>query len=215
MNGLDLAVLAVIAVSAAFAFARGFVREALSIAAWGGAIAITLYGYGPALIIAENHIRTKLLAQFIAGAGLFLSGLIILTIITGLIARRVRMTALSPIDRTLGLLFGLFRGAVLVSFAYLALMIALPKTSDWPNWVKDAKSKPFLQEGADMLRNLLPPSLRFNDAKRESEAQKLFETYSNPSAPAPATPPQSPVYSRREERDLNRIIQNARGPAAK
>ena len=45
MNPLDLAVIAVIALSAIFAFARGFVREALSIVAWVGAAAITLYGF--------------------------------------------------------------------------------------------------------------------------------------------------------------------------
>ena len=45
MNALDLAVIAVIVLSAVFAFARGFVREALSIVAWVGAAAITLYGF--------------------------------------------------------------------------------------------------------------------------------------------------------------------------
>ena len=45
MNAVDLGVLAVIALSAVFAFARGFVREALSIVAWVGAALITLYGF--------------------------------------------------------------------------------------------------------------------------------------------------------------------------
>jgi membrane protein required for colicin V production len=208
MNGLDLAVLVVIVLSAAFAFARGFVREALSIIAWGGAIAITLSGFNKALDIAERTIKTKLLAQFVTGAGLFLVSLVILSIITGLIARQVRMTALSPIDRTLGLLFGLVRGAVLVSLAYLALGISLPP-SDWPNWIKDAKSGPFLAEGAELLRDLLPPALRFNSAVASSKAQQLIAPYLNPTAPAPAGQPHTPAYGRKEERDLNRVIQNA------
>ena len=45
MNPLDLAVIGIVALSAIFAFARGFVREALSIIAWVGAAAITLYGF--------------------------------------------------------------------------------------------------------------------------------------------------------------------------
>src|ERR1700738_3362341 len=44
MNALDFAIVAVIALSAIFAFARGFVREALSIIAWVGAAAAPLYG---------------------------------------------------------------------------------------------------------------------------------------------------------------------------
>ena len=45
MNWLDLAVIGIVALSAIFAFARGFVREALSIVAWVGAAAVTLYGF--------------------------------------------------------------------------------------------------------------------------------------------------------------------------
>ena len=44
MNALDIIVIVVIALSALFAFARGFVKEALSIGAWAGAAAVTLYG---------------------------------------------------------------------------------------------------------------------------------------------------------------------------
>lgn len=207
MNGLDLAVLAVIALSAAFAFARGFVREVLSIIAWGGAIAITVYGFHAALALAEAYIRTKLLAQFVASATLFLASLVILTIITGLIAHQIRMTTLSPIDRTLGLLFGLLRGAAIVSICYLALDISLPP-SEWPNWIKDAKSRPFLSEGAEVLRDLLPPSMRFNSAVASDKAQKLIKPYLNLQPSAPAGKPGVPTYSRKEERDLNRVIQN-------
>ena len=46
MNWLDLGVVAIIVLSAVFAFARGFVREAFSVVAWVGAAAITLYGFG-------------------------------------------------------------------------------------------------------------------------------------------------------------------------
>ena len=52
MNALDLAIIAIIALSAIFAFARGFVREALSIIAWVGAAAITLYGFNSVYAVA-------------------------------------------------------------------------------------------------------------------------------------------------------------------
>ncbi|TMK28624.1 MAG: CvpA family protein, partial [Alphaproteobacteria bacterium] len=50
MNPLDLGVIAIIVLSAIFAFARGFVREALSIIAWVGAAAITVFGFSTVLI---------------------------------------------------------------------------------------------------------------------------------------------------------------------
>ena len=102
MNPIDIGVIAIIVLSAIFAFARGFVREALSIVAWVGAAAITAYGFGRAFDIVEPMVKNPLLSQLIAGLGLFVGSLIILTILTSLIARQVRSSALSPIDRTLG-----------------------------------------------------------------------------------------------------------------
>src|SRR5215469_15481642 len=100
MNALDLAIIGVVALSGIFAFARGFVREALSIAAWVGAAAITLYGFNSVYAIVVRFVTTPLLADLVAGAGLFVISLIILTILTGYLARFVQSSALSPIDRT-------------------------------------------------------------------------------------------------------------------
>src|SRR5205807_6243930 len=113
MNPLDLGVIAIIVLSAIFAFARGFVREALSIIAWVGAAAITLYEFNSVYVITMRFVTTPLLADLIAGAGLFVISLIVLTIITGYLARFADSTSLSPINRTLGLIFGLARGVVL------------------------------------------------------------------------------------------------------
>ncbi len=146
MNALDFAIIAVIALSAIFAFARGFVREALSIAAWVGAAAIALYGFNNVYAIIVRFVTTPLLADLIAGAGLFVVSLIVLTVLTGYVARFVDGSALSPIDRTLGLIFGLVRGLVLVSLAYLVVDVSLPQ-NDRPPWMKEAKSERFLAKG--------------------------------------------------------------------
>src|SRR5208337_1936472 len=95
--------------------------------------------------------------------GLFLVGLIVLTILTGYAARFVHSTALSPIDRTLGLIFGLARGAFLVCLAYLSLDVSLPQ-NDRPVWISGAKSEPYLAQGANTLRGLLPESLQLKSA---------------------------------------------------
>ena len=157
MNPLDLGVIAIIVLSAIFAFARGFVREALSIIAWVGAAAITVFGFSTVLIAVSPIVNNALLAQLIAGFGLFVVSLIVLTIVTGLLARMVRSSALSPIDRTLGFIFGLARGAFLVCLAYLLLDVSV-QASDRPVWIHEAKSRPYLHEGADMLRFHEPDS---------------------------------------------------------
>jgi membrane protein required for colicin V production len=221
VNGLDLAVLGVIALSAIFAFARGLVREALSIVAWVGAALITLYGFNQVYGLVIHFVATPLLADLIAAAGLFVISLIVLTILTGYVARFVQSTALSPIDRTLGLIFGLARGAFLVSLAFLVLDISLPP-NDRPGWIKQAKSEPFLAQGAELLRNALPEPLKIKSAtasddaqralERAKEAQKAMRVYSSPAATpqAKSGEEQAPGYKAGERQQMNRLIENSR-----
>jgi membrane protein required for colicin V production len=219
MNPLDIGVIAVIGLSAVFAFARGFVREALSIVAWIGAGFITLYGFNYVYALVDPMVHNPLLSQLIAGFGLFVASLIVLTLITGIVARSVRSTnTLSSIDRTLGFIFGLLRGAFIVSLAYLLLDVSVQKT-DRPPWLRDAKSEPYLQQGADMLRNFLPESLRIKSAAAADdiiktvtpavEAEKAMRALSNPTAPPAAAPDQAqtPKYDRSQ---LDRLINNQR-----
>jgi membrane protein required for colicin V production len=164
MNWLDLAVIAIIVLSAVFAFARGFVREALSIVAWVGAAAVTIYGFNWAYEQIDPHIHNPLLSQVIAGFGLFVGSLVVLTMVTGIFARMVHATGLSPIDRTLGFMFGLARGMFLVCFAYLLVTMTVPQT-DWPPWLREAKSEPYLSQGADLLKGFIPEQLKLKSAE--------------------------------------------------
>jgi len=221
MNALDFAIIAVVALSAIFAFARGFVREVLSIIAWVGAAAITLYGFNRVYAITMRFVTTPLLADLIAGAGLFLLSLIILTIMTGYLARFADSGALSPINRTLGLIFGLARGVVLVSLAYLVVDVSLPQ-NDRPPWIKEAKSERFLAKGADLLRTALPESLQVkstgvaDDARRAleraQEAQKAMRAYSSPGASSTAKSGQeaAPSYKPGDRSDMDRLIKSTR-----
>jgi membrane protein required for colicin V production len=217
VNPLDIGVVAVVGLSAVFAFARGFVREALSVVAWVTAGAITLYGFNSAYAFVDPLVKNPLLSQLIAGFGLFVGSLIILTIITSLISRSVRSSALSPIDRTLGFIFGLLRGALILSLAYLLLDRSLP-ANDRPVWVREAKSTPYLQQGADLLNNALPDSWKSRSASAIDEtirtvspaieAEKARRALSNPTAPAPVEtqPPAGPSYRPADRQGMDRLI---------
>ncbi|MBV9828074.1 MAG: CvpA family protein [Alphaproteobacteria bacterium] len=223
MNPLDLGVIGVIVLSAIFAFARGFVREALSIVAWIGAAAITLYSFSWAFAQIDQHVHNLLLSQVIAGFGLFVIALIILTILTGMVARVVHIAGLTPIDRTLGFIFGLARGMFLVCLAYLLLDLSLPQQNDRPPWIREAKSAPYLHEGADVLRGFLPESLKVKSAEALDDAVKTLspaaqarqaaEAYMHPKpaapladAPIPPAPPPVPAYKPGDQKQLDRLI---------
>jgi membrane protein required for colicin V production len=216
LNPLDIAVVAVIVLSAIFAFARGFVREALSIVAWVGAAFITLRGFGAAFAVIDPMIKNPLLSQLIAGFGLFVISLVILTIITSIIARYVRTSSLSAIDRTLGFIFGVARGVLIVSLAYLLLDAAVAK-DDRPIWVKEAKSTRYLQMGADELKVFLPEQLKFRNASAADEIIKNMEDAAalakkastlNVAPPQAPKPEQAAPRPRYDEKKLDQLIGN-------
>ena len=218
MNPLDIGVIAVIVLSAIFAFARGFVREALSIVAWVGAAAITVYGFVPVLGLVDPLVKNPLLSQLIAGFGLFVGALIVLTIATSFVARMVRASALSPIDRTLGFVFGLARGAFLVCLAYLLLDISV-QPGERPAWIREAKSAPYLHQGADVLRQFLPESLKIKNAAIDDavralsaadQAREAMSALKVPGVPTVIKPDRGPSYGKSETRQLERLIDTQR-----
>src|SRR5258708_29466805 len=125
-NPADLTVAILIILSGIFAMARGFVREVLSLASWVAAALVTLWGFGLARPYPRAFIRNALLADIITGAVLFLVSLIVFSMVGGGISSLVRGTGLNALDRSLGFVFGLVRGALLVAVLWLGGALAVP-----------------------------------------------------------------------------------------
>jgi len=158
INVVDLAIVAVLVISAAFAFFRGFVHELLAIGSWIGAGVATLYGFPLVQPEARKYIGSPLIADLAAGIILFLLVVVVLSIVTRLLSRRVRDSSLGPLDRSLGLLFGALRGAVLVSIAWLMLLWVVPR-EDFPDWIAEARALPLVEKGSDILTRIVPDAL--------------------------------------------------------
>lgn len=164
-NPIDLAVIAVIAISALLAFVRGFVREVLSIAGWVGAAFVTLYSFPVAAQYSRDFIESRMVADAVAAIGVFVVALILFSIVTHMISERVQDSSLSAIDRSLGVVFGVFRGAVVVSLAYMFAVYLW--ADDQPALLAQARTKPMMVAGSDAIRELLPSDM--SAAEREAE----------------------------------------------
>jgi membrane protein required for colicin V production len=70
-----------------------------------------------------NFIALASIRQLAAWGGLFVGTLLLGAVVNFLLGKLVSSTGLSGTDRTLGLVFGVFRGLLIV----LALVIALPQ----------------------------------------------------------------------------------------
>ena len=156
-NILDIVLIAVVVLSGLLALLRGFVHEVLSFGAWVGAALVSLYAFPYLQPHMRSLIAVHVVADIVSGVALFLLALVVFSLIARSIARRVQESSLSALDRTLGLVFGLVRGAVLVSLAWLIFAWLVPEQQR-PNWVQEARAVPMLKQGADMLRSLVPES---------------------------------------------------------
>lgn len=158
MTWVDAVILGVIALSALFSMVRGLVREVLSVGAWIGALLACLHFYGPVQPFVASVLPTGLshFAIYGAMAVVFLVVLIILSIISGVLGGLVRNSPLSGLDHSLGIVFGVARGAIIIFLAYVALGMTEP-SSAWPAPIATARLLPLAQEGAGWLVGLLPP----------------------------------------------------------
>jgi membrane protein required for colicin V production len=217
VNTLDIIVLGVVALSGLFAFVKGFVRAALSIGTWVAAAFIAIYAFPLALPFVARLITNQTAAQVATGLALFIVPLFVLTLVTSAIANRVQGSSLSALDRTLGFVFGLARGAVLVCAAYLAAAIALPE-KEWPDWAQRARTRPLLASGADALRSLIPNAVRDRTAAqserlqqkaRDEMADRAIKALTEPRADGKSPPGAAPQgYKPSERRDMDRLFQS-------
>ncbi len=219
-NYFDLAVVDILLISALIAFSRGIVREVLSIGAWVAAALAAIWGFPYGKEIARKYIAMPILADAVAATTIFLVTLIVCVAISHAIARNVRGSTFGALDRSLGLLFGLVRGAVLICFAYLLYTWAVPNEADQPEIIKTARSQPLVASGAGMLRSLLPRNALDQGAEAAASAKKELEQQVREQAlqtvipqpqPAakPAAPKQDPGYNAAERKRLDRLIQGS------
>jgi membrane protein required for colicin V production len=152
---LDGFVFAVMLISGMLAMVRGFMREVLSIAGWGAAAAAAFYGYSKLLPAAKGYFNNDYVAIGVTTVGSFLVTLIIVSIITVRISDKILDSRIGALDRTLGFLFGLARGLLIVVVAFAFFDWLVPAKTQ-PNWVTDAKSLVVLKNLRDDIISMSP-----------------------------------------------------------
>lgn len=211
INLTDLVVLAVVFISGFLAFFRGFIREALSIGAWVAAFFAGVYGFpllAPSLV---DLIPDPALVPWAAGLVIGLITVIVLSMLAHYLAKAMQVEGLGAIDKSLGFLFGLARGAVLVSLSFLMIQWALDDR-DYPSWLSGAKSLPLARSGADLLVRLMPEHLRprlgaLNAEARGAARNVILERLVSPPVKSGA-PEAGSGYTSGERAVMNRAIKD-------
>jgi membrane protein required for colicin V production len=216
VNITDVAVVATVLISGAIALVRGLVKEVLAIASWVGAAFATLYGFSYAAPYARKVIETPWVADLTAGGVLFIVTLFVLSLTSHAISSRVKGSTMGVLDRSLGFVFGLLRGALLISLAYLAFSWVQP-VKDQPEWLRAAKTMPLIERGAELIITLIPEKIldrKAGDKKAlggealRLEAERVMRELTT-SRPKSTTPEGVSGYKNAERNEMNRLIQGS------
>ncbi|MFC7050606.1 CvpA family protein [Emcibacter nanhaiensis] len=155
LNPFDIIVLATLVISGIVSWSKGFTTEALSLAAWAGALILTLQGQPLAAPYARELIQPDIMASIISYALLGVVSLMLLKFIATFIGRKIKESHVGALDRSLGVLFGILRGMLLICVIFLVInTFVSPK--HFPDWYQDSKSRPLVEYGASMVNAMNP-----------------------------------------------------------
>lgn len=220
---LDLLLLAIMLVSGLLAMIRGVMREVLSVAAWASAAAATVLLYERLLPIAEANLGAGTLAKMAVILGVFLLTLLIASIVTARISNMVLDSRIGALDRSLGFVFGLARGLLIVVVAFYLFAWFVP-ANKLPEGVRDAKSREALQATGQWMVSLLPQDMDNYLSSLISSVFKKQPKSADPDSPD-ATPgrrsDRAPAhgtggnneqagYDRADRVDMQQLIQSTR-----
>ncbi len=165
---LDVILITIMLISAFLAMLRGLTREMLSIMSWALAALAALFVYPVYRDRARQYIEPQTLADGVLIVSVFVIVLIVVSLVTVRLSDRVLDSRVGAIDRTLGFVFGLVRGLILVVIAYELYIAIVPKES-LPSWVTEARSLPVIEGTGKGILSVLPdnPASMFQKKPRE------------------------------------------------
>jgi len=152
---LDIVLIVIMLISAVLAMMRGFTREVLSIVAWVCAAIGAYLLYDPLLPLANQYIKPEILAKGVLIGGSFFGILIAISLFVILVTEILLESRIGALDRTLGFIFGLGRGLLLVAVAFLFFSSLVPQ-QNFPQWIQNARTMPILEDTGKMIVEILP-----------------------------------------------------------
>ncbi|HEX7054253.1 MAG TPA: CvpA family protein [Burkholderiales bacterium] len=156
MSAFDIAIVAVLVLSVAWGVWRGFVREILSLVGWVLAFLAANAVAGPLGDALPDALGSPEIRVLIAFVVVFVFVLSATTLAAQLLSRLFKAAGLGGVDRTLGALFGLARGVlILVAITLAAGLTAAPRHPLW----KESVGAGMLTRTVQQLRPWLPPRL--------------------------------------------------------
>jgi membrane protein required for colicin V production len=165
MTALDILTLLLCGTAAALGLKRGFVTEALSLAAWVVAIAAVKLLHSPVTEMLVGTVGTSSGASMLAFALIFGLSFLIVRFVARSMGNMTKSSMIGGFDRILGLGFGLVKGLIGATILFTVVTLVYDTIyggeAKRPSWMTDSRTYPLLNATSGAL-------VTFVDQRRKS-----------------------------------------------
>lgn len=229
----DLAVVIILLVSAGVSFFRGVIREVLTIFGFLGGILAAFFLGGAVAPMVMNFFNIEpdspdklfgmvpydIVATVATYGGIFLAVFLLLQLASHFISSAANAVGLGPVDRTLGVFFGIARGVLLLGILYLPFHFVLPDENK-ESWFGSSKTFVFIEGTSKWLSGFLPNSdngetgdnsttreiLQDIDVLKDPNGDVNKKPKTDVSIPQPSD---AESYSDEQRQELNNVIKDS------
>lgn len=155
MNAVDIFIAALIVVSLLIGWRRGFLREVLSLVSWVAALVAAVRFAEPLGAQFAGVIAQELLQVIAAFTLIFVVVLFAFSYLSHRLCLWLAVSGVTGVDRTLGILFGVARGVLIVT----ALLLVAWFINFGEAWLQESRLVPYFKPLAEALLYHLPAGI--------------------------------------------------------
>jgi len=162
----DLIAFLVVIYSMAQCTTKGFVRSLLSFSKWLLALIITIILVPKLNPWVQDYIESKFISDIGLGVFIYILSLFVIINIGKAVSRAVTWTGLGAVDKTFGLIFGIFKGYVICVCIFSLLNWFYPHQK-WPIKAEGSYSFEIIYKGSKFLVDEFPNSKDYYEETEE------------------------------------------------
>ena len=170
ISAFDLIVFLIVIYSMAQCAAKGFMMSLLSFSKWLLALIITIILVPKLNPLIEDYIESQFVTDIGLGIFIYIVSLFIIINIGKAISKAVTYTGLGSVDKSFGLIFGIFKGYIICVCLFSLLNWFYPHNK-WPIETEGTYSFKIIYKGSEFLVDEFPNSKDYYDQTEEKLEQ--------------------------------------------
>jgi len=166
ISAFDLIVFLIVVYSMAQCTTKGFMRSLLSFSKWLLALIITIILVPKLNPWVQDYIESKFITDIGLGVFIYIVSLFVIINIGKAISSAVTWSGLGSVDKTFGLIFGIFKGYVICVCIFSLLNWFYPHQK-WPLKAEGTYSFEIIYKGSEFLIDEFPNSKDYYEETEE------------------------------------------------